>query len=337
MATTSRHPTRASRSGSVRPLATVLVLCIALLPVAPGAVAPSFAQSVFSGSVRPPAPAALAPSSVAFPPSTLVLPELGDSSQSALSPADERKIGEAVIHQARMSGAIMDDPEVTDYLNDLGQRLVAAVPDTSMDFHFFAISDAQINAFALPGGFVGVYTGLIELTQTESELASVLAHEISHVTQHHIARMIAGQKDTLLMTLGALALAVLAAKSGSSSGGQAAQAALASAQALSIQQQINFTRANEYEADRIGFQRLAAGGFDVTAMGTFMKRMQDATRFSDGNAPSYLRTHPVTAERIAEAQARAQAYPYRQVPDSLDFQMVRALLRSYDGEPRDAV
>jgi predicted Zn-dependent protease len=165
----------------------------------------------------------------------------------------------------------------------------------------------------------------------------VLAHEISHVTQHHIARMIASQKDNLLMSLGALALAVLAAKSGGSSGGQAAQAAIASAQALSIQQQLNFTRANEYEADRIGFQRMAAGGFDVTSMGTFMQRMQTATRFSDSNAPGYLRTHPVTLERIAEAQARAQAYPYRQVPDSLDFQMVRALLRSYEGEPRDAV
>ena len=272
-----------------------------------------------------------------LPPATSLLPELGDASQVDLSPAQERKIGETVIHQARATGAIMDDPEVTDYLNDLGQRLVAAVPDTKIDFQFFAVADPQINAFALPGGFVGVNTGLILLTQTESELASVLAHEISHVTQHHIARMIASQKDTMLMSLGALALAVLAAKAGGSSGGQMAQAALASAQALSIQQQINFTRAHEYEADRIGFQRLAAGGFDVTAMATFMKRMQDATRFSDGNAPTYLRSHPVTLERIAEAQARAQAYPYRQVPDSLDFQMVRALLRSYQGDAKDAV
>jgi len=328
-------PTPAARRA--RTIAGALVFAVALLPMTPGGIVPAAAQSVFSGSVRTPPPSDLPPPSVELPRSTLALPELGDSSQTALSAADERKIGEEVIHQARMSGAIMDDPEVSDYLNDLGQRLVAAVPDADMDFHFFAVNDPQINAFALPGGFVGVNTGLILLTQSESELASVLAHEISHVTQHHIARMIANQKNSLLMSLGALALAVLAAKAGGSTGGQAAEAAVASAQALSIQQQLNFTRANEYEADRIGFQRLAAGGFDVTAMGTFMKRMQDATRFSDGNAPSYLRTHPVTLERIAEAQARAQAYPYRQVPDSLDFQMVRALLKSYEGEPQDAV
>ena len=314
----------------MRPVIAVLAIALACAPMAPGAVTSASAQSVWSGSMLP-------PPSVSLPPSNSPLPELGDAAQVDFSPAQERKLGESVIHQARMSGAIMDDPEVTDYLNDLGQRLVAAVPDSKVDFQFFSVADPQINAFALPGGFVGVNTGLILLTQTESELASVLAHEISHVTQHHIARMIASQKDTLLMSLGALVVAILAAKAGGSSGGQAAQAAMASAQALSIQQQLNFTRAHEYEADRIGFQRLAAGGFDVTAMGTFMKRMQDATRFSDSGAPTYLRSHPVTLERIAEAQARAQAYPYRQVPDSLDFQMVRALLRSYEGEPRDAV
>lgn len=321
---------RPRRRTPQRAFALALAVATGCLPIAPGAIAPVFAQSVWSGSMLP-------PPTVALPPATSLLPELGDSSQSDLSPAEERKIGETVIHQARVSGAIMDDPEVTDYLNDLGQRLVAAVPDSRVDFHFFAVADPQINAFALPGGFVGVNSGLILLTQTESELASVLAHEISHVTQHHIARMIASQKSSMLMSIGALALALLAAKAGGSSGGQAAQAALASAQALSIQQQLDFTRAHEYEADRIGFQRLAAGGFDVTAMATFMKRMQDATRFSDNGAPTYLRSHPVTLERIAEAQARAQAFAYRQVADSIDFQMVRALLRSYEGEPRDAL
>jgi predicted Zn-dependent protease len=318
----------ARRTRARRAVAAALAVAVVLAPL-PGAV---HAQSVFSGSL-PPAPNLPPP----LPPVSSALPELGDSSQVDLSPAQERKLGEAVIHQARMRGAIMDDPEVNDYLNDLGQRLVAAVPDARMDFQFFAVNDKEINAFALPGGFVGVNTGLILLTQTESELASVLGHEISHVTQHHIARMIASQKDTMLMQLGALAVAILAAKAGGNSGGQAAQAAIASAQALSIQQQLNFTRAHEYEADRIGFQRMVAAGFDPNAMASFMKRMQDATRFSDSGAPSYLRSHPVTSDRIAEAQARAQSVPYRQVPDSLDFQMVRALLRSYEGDARDAV
>jgi predicted Zn-dependent protease len=265
------------------------------------------------------------------------LPDLGDESQAMLAPAQERKLGESVIRQIRAQGGYMDDPEVNDYLNELGHRLVAAVPDTRLEFEFFAVPDPSINAFALPGGFIGVNTGLILLTQTESELAAVLAHEISHITQHHLTRMMSGQKNTMLMQLAALAVAIAAASSGGQNSGQLASGALASAQALSIQQQLNYTRQNEYEADRIGFQRLDAAGFDDTAMATFMERLQRASRFADGNAPSYLRTHPITYERIAEAQARAAGKPYRQVPDSLSFDLVRALLRSYLGTPEDAV
>jgi predicted Zn-dependent protease len=265
------------------------------------------------------------------------LPDLGDESQSLLSPIQERKLGESVVHEIRASGAYLEDPEVNDYLNELGQRLVLAVNDGKSDFEFFAVNDPGINAFALPGGFIGINTGLILLTQTESELASVLAHEITHVTQHHLTRSAVGQQRSMLLSLGALLLAIAAAKAGGSSGGQLANAAVASAQALSIQSQLNYTREHEQEADRIGFARLDAAGFDDTAMATFMERLQRAVRFSDTNAPSYLRTHPVTYERIAEAQARAQGRPYRQVVDSLDFQMVRALLRSYAGSDREAV
>jgi predicted Zn-dependent protease len=265
------------------------------------------------------------------------LPDLGDESQSLVSPAQERKLGESVVRQIRAAGAYLDDPEVNDYLNELGQRLVLAVPDSKQDFEFFAIADPSINAFALPGGFVGVHTGLILLTQTESELAAVLAHEITHVTQHHFTRQMAGQNRSLLYSLAALAIAIAATRSSSASAGQAAQAAVASAQALAIQTQLNYTRENEYEADRIGFQRLDAAGFDDSAMTTMMQRLQRQTRFAETNAPSYLRTHPITYERIAEAQARAQDKPYRQVADSLQFQMVRALLRSYEGQAKDAV
>lgn len=262
------------------------------------------------------------------------LPDLGDESQAMLSPVQERKLGESIIRQVRASGAYMNDPEVNDYLEELGHRLVAAVPEGRRDFEFFAVPDPAINAFALPGGYVGVNTGLILLAQNESELAAVLAHEISHVTQHHVTRMIAGQQRTLLLSLAALAVAIAAARAGS---GQAASAAAASAQALGIQSQLNFTRDHEYEADRIGFQRLDAAGFDVTAPAAFMERLQRASRFAEGNTPSYLRTHPITYERIAEAQSRAQFKPYRQIPDSLDFHLVRALLRSYNGTPQEAV
>ena len=265
------------------------------------------------------------------------LPDLGDSSQTNFSPMQERKLGETIIRQLRASGAYINDPEINDYLNELGHRLVAASTDVKQDFEFFGVPDPQVNAFALPGGYVGVHTGLILLAQSESELAAVLAHEISHVTQHHMARALNAQKDSMLMSLAGLALAILAARGGGASSGDAASAAIAATQALTLQNQLNFTRENEYEADRIGFQRLDAGGFDVTAMATFMERMQRAFRFVEGNAPTYLRTHPITYERIAEAQARAYGHPYRQVTSSLDFHLVRALVRSYQGEAKDAV
>lgn len=265
------------------------------------------------------------------------LPDLGDAAQTNFSAAQERKLGETIIRQLRANGAYINDPEVNDYLNELGHRLVAASKDVKQDFEFFGVPDPQVNAFALPGGYIGVHTGLILLTQSESELAAVLAHEITHVTQHHMARALSAQKDSMLMTLAGLALAILAARGGGASSGETASAAIAATQALTIQNQLNFTRENEYEADRIGFQRLDAGGFDVTAMATFMERMQRAFRFAEGTAPSYLRTHPITYERIAEAQARAQGHAYRQVASSLDFHLVRALLRSYQGEPKEAV
>jgi len=263
------------------------------------------------------------------------LPDLGDSSQVGFSPAQERKVGEAILRQIRAQGAYLQDPEVNDYLNELGNRLVAASHDTKQDFLFFAVPDPQINAFALPGGFIGVHTGLILLAQNESELASVLAHEISHVTQRHMARMVANQKNSMLLSLAGLALAILASRAGG--GDQAVSAAIASSQALQAQNQLNFTRDNEYEADRIGFSRLVAAGFDPNGMAAFMQRLQRSNRFVEGAAPSYLRTHPITYERIAEAQARSQGMPYRQVPDSLEFHLVRALLQSYDGDAREQV
>ena len=285
--------------------------------------------SVFSGSGIPPPSAITAPNTQ--------LPDLGDESQSIATPAQERKLGESVVRQIRASGAYLDDPEVNDYLNDLGHRLVAAKPDSTFEFEFFAMADPTINAFALPGGFIGVNMGLILLTQTESELAAVLAHEISHVTQHHFTRSMAGQQRSILYSLAALAVAIAASRVGGASSGQAVAAGVTTAQGLAIQSQLNYTRENEYEADRLGFQRLEAAKFDVNAMATFMERLQRQGWFTEGTAPSYLRTHPVTTERIAEAQARAYGKPYRQVPDSMDFQLVRALLRSYQGTPKDAV
>ncbi len=335
----------AAPRGGLRAAVALLAAALTAQPLAPAldVVATAHAQATTAKSdegtsiYAPTRPRPTLPPEPTPAERTPTLPDLGDESQSGFSPAQERKLGEAVVREIRASGAYLDDPEVNDYLNNLGHRLVAARPDGSWDFEFFAMADPGINAFALPGGFVAVNAGLILLTQSESELASVLAHEITHVTQHHFTRGMAAQKRSLLYTLAALAVAIAASQSKSASGGDLANAAIASAQGIAIQTQLNYTRENEYEADRIGFQRLAKAGFDTHAMVTMFQRLQKSTRFSDSNAPSYLRTHPITTERIAEAQARADAEPYRQVPDSLDFQMVRALLRSYQGTPREAV
>src|ERR1700693_2984691 len=163
------------------------------------------------------------------------LPDLGDPSQAELSAPQERKLGETVIRQIRGSGAYLNDPEVNGYLNEIGNRLVGAIPGAPFDFEFFAVADSSINAFALPGGFVGVNTGTILLAQSESELASVLGHEITHVTQHHIARSVPKQRDAMLASLAALAAAVVAARSHSSSSGDMSRAAIAGAQGLAIQ------------------------------------------------------------------------------------------------------
>lgn len=262
------------------------------------------------------------------------LPELGDSSASALGPLAERTIGQQVMRQLRASGSYLDDPEVNGYLESLGHRLVSGDPDASGDFQFFAVNSPEINAFALPGGYVGVNTGLILLTENESELASVLAHETSHVTQHHIARQMEAQSTANLAMLAGMAAAILAGASGH---GDAAQAAAIGSSAGAIQSQLNYTRDFEREADRIGFQRLTKAGFDPRAMASFFLRLQQATRIMDNKTPGYLRTHPLTSERIAEAQDRAFSSPYKQVPDSVDYLLVRALLRSYDGTTEDAM
>ena len=261
------------------------------------------------------------------------LPDLGDVSQGDMSPQMERRLGESIMREIRADPSYSDDAEVTDYLNTLGYKLVAASADSRQQFTFFLIMDPQVNAFALPGGFVGINSGLILTAQSESELAGVVSHEVAHVTQRHMARMLAQQKQSSVVSLAALAVAVLAARSSP----DMAQAAIAAAGASSVQSQLNYTRDHEREADRVGFQVLEKAGFDAHAMALFFERMQRATRFYETSAPAYLRTHPMTYERIADMQNRAQNLPYRQVTDSLEFQLMRAKIRSAQDTPQEAL
>ena len=250
------------------------------------------------------------------------LPDLGDVSQAAISPMQEREIGQQSMMQIRAGKQYLDDPEINEYLNQIGSKLVAYCNEPSLEFKFFAVNDYSVNAFALPGGFIGVNAGLLLITESESELASVLAHEIAHVTQHHLARMVAATQGDTMMSMAAIAVAILAARNNPN----AAQATIAGVQAHAMQKQLDFTREHEQEADRIGFETLLKAGFNTHAMPEFLQRLQRATSLLDGNAPNYLRTHPVTSDRIADIENRVSKQPYLLLPDSLDFQLVRIKL-----------
>lgn len=232
------------------------------------------------------------------------LPELGDVSQATITPRQEKQLGYQIMRQIRADPSFLDDPEITSYLNNLGRRLVSTSNETQpgQSFEFFALQDPTINAFALPGGFMGFNSGLIIAAQSESELAGVMAHEIAHVTQKHLARMIAGQQHLgLISTIAGLAIAILASRSNPHAG----QAAIVASQAAAIQSRLNFTRKHEKEADRIGFNILHRAGFDPHGMSAFFERLQLAGRYRENGAPSYLRTHPLTYERIADIEQDA--------------------------------
>jgi beta-barrel assembly-enhancing protease len=263
------------------------------------------------------------------------LPDLGGPGEVALSPQTERKLGESIVQDIRAhETAFVEDDEVEEYLGTIGARLTAVMAGARYDFQFFLLRDPVVNAFALPGGFVFVHTGLIAIADSESELASVIGHELGHVTQRHIARMFAQQQQVQMPMMVALAAALLLARSRP----DLASGAAAATQATIVQQQLGYSRDYEREADRVGQEALAAAGFDPRAMASFFEKMQRSTRLSDDNSiPGYFRTHPLTPERIANAESRAAAMPYRQYADSPQFQLVRAKLKAEGGDPADAV
>ena len=265
---------------------------------------------------------------------TLDLPDIGDSTGGLLSPEFERRLGQAFLSQVRKQADIVSDPEVNTYIESIGYRLVSQSDNNEQQFTFFVINDTLINAFAAPGGIVGINAGVILNSDTESELAGVVAHEIAHVTQKHMARSVEMSKKMSIPTMAAMLGAILIATQNPDAG----QAALMAVQGASAQARINFTRTNEQEADRIGIQLLARSGFDPRGMTGFFRKLQQSTRFS-AQAPEFLRTHPLTTRRIADAAARAAAYSGAlEVEESQSFLLVRAkLIVSSHKSPRDAV
>ncbi|MGZ3236440.1 MAG: beta-barrel assembly-enhancing protease [Burkholderiaceae bacterium] len=255
------------------------------------------------------------------------LPSLGDSDREELSPLMERKLGEQIMRDMRRDRDYLDDAPLLEYLNNLGGTLVAARPEArgeaGYDFFFFAVRDPVLNAFALPGGFIAVHSGLMLAAQSESELASVMGHEIGHVAQRHIARMLGKQRQDSLIPLAGLVLAVLAARSNP----DASSALLLSGEGVALQRQLNFSRDAEREADRVGLQILQEAGYDTSGMISFFERMQSTTRSYSDAAPAFLRSHPMTTERIADIQARTRNNRYKQHADSLDFSLIKARVR----------
>ena len=235
------------------------------------------------------------------------LPDLGSSANALISPQEAKDYGASMLRQMRALNMVVDDPLLDDYINDLGHRLGASSDKPKDHFAFFIVKDPEINAFAAPGGYIAVNSGLITIARNESELAGVIAHEIGHITQNHLQRAFeASKKDAPLMAL--VLLGAIAAGAGSHSG-DAPMAVLAGGQGLLAQKSINFTRKDEIEADRAGIQTLAKAGFDPNAMADFFQRMQDVMSTGAGgeDVPALLQTHPVTTMRISDAKARAGA------------------------------
>ncbi|HET9391203.1 MAG TPA: M48 family metalloprotease [Steroidobacteraceae bacterium] len=254
------------------------------------------------------------------------LPDMGSPAAQVLNGTDEYQLGAMVIHQFREQNALIEDPEISEYLNSVGARLTTQVPDGAPHFQFFAFRESAINAFALPGGFICINYGLILATRNESELASVMAHEMAHVTQHHIARQIRAQSQQSMTAAAAMLAAVLlGALSGG--GGQAIEGGIAAAQGMAVQQQINFTRDNEAEADRVGIGFLAGAGFDTRAMANFFETIGRTEGLAGTYIPAMLQDHPVTSVRIAEARARAAQLPPVKVKESLSYQLIRERVR----------
>ncbi|WP_172459918.1 M48 family metalloprotease [Stenotrophomonas maltophilia] len=237
------------------------------------------------------------------------LPDIGSSAGELLTPARQAEYGAMMLRELRNYGYLLDDPLVNDWLQTMGTRLGSNSDQPRQPYTFFVMKDRQINAFATLGGYIGVNAGLVLTAEREDEVAAVLSHEIAHVTQQHVLRGVErAQRDQIPILLGMLAAVVAAQASNSTSSGNATMAAISSGMGLMQQRQINYTRSNESEADRLGIRTLSRSGYDVDAMAGFFERMSAAMRGNEGgySVPEFLRTHPVNITRISEAKARAE-------------------------------
>lgn len=255
------------------------------------------------------------------------LPSIGQPADNVLSPAEEERIGRQVFHQLMAQGLILDDPELEEYIGRIGWRLARHTGRAPSEFKFFVIDDHRVNAFALPGGYIGINAGLIMESETESELAGVVAHEIAHVTQRHIARQLEATRGLTWATAAAMLLAIIAG------GGNpdVVQAAIALGMGNLQQQQINFTRQHELEADRLGIRTLAEAEYNPNGMTGFFRKMERRARLYGNRLPEILLTHPLGDTRIAEAESRVRDHPVRSPREFDDYALMQARTRVLSG------
>lgn len=263
---------------------------------------------------------------------TTDLPDIGTVAGATLTIDQEQIYGDAYMRMLRSSRPIINDPVLNEYIDSLGHKLVANANDVKTPFTFFLIRDRNINAFAFFGGYVAIHSGLFLHAQTESELASVLAHEIAHVTQRHLARSMEDQARRSPATIAALAGSLLLAIAAPEAG----IAAITATTAGNIQSQINYTRANEKEADRLGIATLAKAGYDASAMPRFFGRLADEYRYAS-KLPPMLLTHPLPEDRITDSRARAHSYPTVHLSPSQDYLLAKSrIVARYAGINSDA-
>jgi len=269
------------------------------------------------------------------------LPALGDGAE--LSVAAERRLGDRIARSLYRDPDYIDDPLLAEYVQSIWQRLLQSArqrgdlsPQLESAFAWEVAlgRDRTVNAFALPGGYLGVHLGLIAVVSSEHELASVLAHELSHVTQRHIARLIGRQNTQAPWLMAAMVLGALAA----SSNPQAASAMIAGGQAVAVQGQLNFSRDMEREADRVGYGVMTQAGFEPQGFVTMFEKLQQANRFNDSSDFPYLRSHPLTTERIADMQGRQQLLPHTAPPaPTLTHAMLAARARTLSNASVDGL
>ena len=254
----------------------------------------------------------------------LNLPSMGAVAGTDLSVQEEQMIGEQMMQHIRADSHYLNDADTIEYLNRLGYRLVSVANSHTYNFYFFPIIDKSLNAFAMPGGFIAVHSGTIIAAQNESELAGVIAHEIGHVSQRHIARMIDEQRHAQALSIGTVLLALLAARAGS---GDAAAAMMVGGQAAMIQKQLGFSRNAEREADRVGLSSLINAGFNPLGMQSFFNRLMQNNHYYEAAAPQYLLTHPLSVDRLSDMENRTRNMPRSHYRDSLDFYLIQQRLR----------